>query len=133
MNQGKKLHVDMIAFRRDVEDGTPVLTLAEKYGVSKATVFKWRTELSSAIARRRQPAEDEAEVENPDAFYNVTLTVPTERLDDIIADFADHEIRAAVADLPSLAKATIFESVMQRRLDNALEPLAVPLTGMVPA
>lgn len=121
----QRVKIDMAAFRRDVEEGTSVLALSEKFGVSKATIWKLKAQLSGKLARREEmptPVDCEA----PEAF-DITLNVPTERLDDLLTAAEADELRTACLELGVQAKAELFQAVLQGRLDRALSPQAVEI------
>lgn len=121
----KRIVVDMVAFRRDVEAGTTVLVLAEKYGIAKSTVWRLKAQISGKLARREQPPEfDEGDA--PEAF-DVTVTVDTDKLDYHLAAATDAEIRDAVMNLNPQSKADLFTSLLQGRLNQQpADPPAEP-------
>lgn len=129
----RKVQIDMTAFLRDVEASTPMLNLVEKYGISKATIYKLKAEVSGKLARREQ-VPDESDADAPEA-YNLTINVPTDRLDDLIGagDIGLEELRRACMQLGPRSKAELFQEILQGRLDRALEPVAVGLQKLVSA
>lgn len=129
----KKVQVDMVAFRRDVEAGEKQVTLCEKYGIATSTVARLKAEISGKLARREQVPGQE-EVEAPEAF-DLTINVPSDRLDDLIGagDVGLEELRGACLQLNLQAKATLVQEILQGRLDRALEPLTVELPKLVSA
>ena len=120
----KKIQIDMVAFRRDVESGTSVLLLAEKYGIAKSTVWRLKAEISGKLARKERAPED-AEVEAPEA-YDITLNVATDRLDDLLSQASDEELRQAVLSFDPHEKANLLATVLQGRLTQVSEP---PMTN----
>ena len=118
MHNRKKIQIDMIAFRRDVELGTTVLVLAEKYGIAKSTVWRLKAEISGKIARRElgpMPDSDE-----PAEAFTLNIDVPSARLDDLLASMADSELRAAVSELSDQDKAYLFQIYLQRKLNEVV-------------
>lgn len=99
--------IDMASFQCDVESGESIATLSEKYGIGKSTVSRLKTKV------RVIPTTDttEAEVEEPEA-WDLSIRIPTDRVDDIFATFTLQEKMNAVA------------TVMQARMDAALEEAA---------
>ena len=82
---------------------------------------------------RVQDMEDipeSAEVEAPEAF-DITLNVPTHRLDELLLASNDAELRRAVLNLNPQPKADLFQAILQGRLDDALEP-GVSLPQLLP-
>lgn len=130
MTRGKKKEIDMVEFRRDVEMGATPLVLAEKYGISKATVWKHKAEISGKIARHElgpMPSEEEAEAEQ----FTLAIEVPSDRIDDLLASVGDGELRTAVMELSSQDKATILQVALQNRLNESLAPSTVELPRLV--
>ena len=129
----RKVQIDRVAFRRDVEAGEKRIVLCEKYRISMATVARLIAEISGKLAGREELPE-QAEVDAPEAF-DLTLNVPTERLNDLLsaADVGFEELRGAVLQLNPQAKATLVQEILQGRLDRALEPVAVELPKLVTA
>lgn len=133
MRNTRKIQINMSDFRRDVESGDGPAAIAEKYGISKASVYRLKAEMSGKLARRESvPAEVEAEV--PEAF-DLTINVPSDRLDDLIgaADIGIDELRGACLGLGPQAKAELFQQILQGRLDRALTPVAIELPKLVSA
>lgn len=123
----KKVQIDTVNFRRDVEGGTKNLVLAEKYGISAATVCRLKAEISDKIARR-EPVPDQDEVDAPEA-YDITLNVPTDRLADLLAGASAEEIKSAVLEAGAEAQADIFAAVLQGRW-NVIEPEQLDPVGV---
>lgn len=120
----KKIDVDMVAFRRDVELGTTVIVLAEKYGIAKSTVWRLKAEISGKIARRElgeMPEPEDAET----GSYELKIEVPAERLNSLLTDISEQEIRSAVQQIPAQDKANILQLVLQARFNESTAPAAV--------
>lgn len=130
----RKVQIDMVAFRRDVEEGTKQITLCEKYGISTATVARLKAEISGKLARREDVSE-QALVEAFDGAFRIAIDIPAERLDSLLSgnDLSLEELRAACLALNDQAKAEIVQALLQGRVDRALEPQAVELPRLVAA
>ena len=118
-----RLILDMATFRQDVDSGTPTLTLAEKYGVAKSTIWKLKAELSGKIARGelRQkraaaPAAEQARC------FELHIDLAEEAIDEVLRSLSDTELRTAVLELESQDKATIVQLALQRKLNGFAQP-----------
>jgi hypothetical protein len=108
--------------------GTTVLILAEKYGIAKSTVWRLKAEISGKIARRElgDMPEPDAEAEEDQDAWDLTITVPTSRLEELLSGLEDDELRSAVMGLGNQEKATNIQAVLQERMKASSSLAAAP-------
>jgi putative transposase len=70
MRKSKFSETQIVGILKDAESGVPVADLIRKYGVSKATFFKWRSKYGGAsVSDVKRLRELEAENATPKKMY----------------------------------------------------------------
>jgi hypothetical protein len=135
----KKLQIDMVNFRRDVEMGTTPIVLAEKYGIKMWRVWKLKAEISSKVGRRElgpmpgmgKSKDTHTEPEDCEDLYTIAIDVPSAKLNTLLESCSQQEIIAAVMQLEDQDKAAVFQAIMINRMrqitDDEPETLAEPI------
>jgi putative transposase len=88
MRKSKFSETQIVGILKDAESGVAVADLLRKYGVSKATFFKWRSKYGGASisdvkrlrAAPRQPRAGAAADVSPEAFISGKVCYRTVRL-----------------------------------------------------
>jgi hypothetical protein len=144
----RKAEIDLEAFAADVAAGMSANALMLKYRIGYARAAALKAELGGgAPAPHAAEPEPTGAAPASQARYDLSLSIPAERLDYLIGSFALDDALAALLSLDDDGKAWAVEFVVQRRLSRLIDPppaselrsiadaldrLSRPLTGAQP-